>query len=59
MENIISLITSYGEKIAPWVAVLWSIDQLLKVLAPLTPWKLDDNISDILSKLLSKFFPKK
>ncbi len=54
-----AIITSFGAKIAPYVAVLWSIDQLLKVVAPLTPWKLDDNLSDILSKFLSRFFPKK
>ena len=41
------------------VAVLWSIDQLLKVVAPLTPWSFDDNLADMLGKLLARFFPKK
>lgn len=41
------------------VAALWSIDQLLKIIAPLTPWKVDDNISDYLGKILLRFFPKK
>ena len=45
-----------------WVEILgvwYAIDQLLKVIAPLTPTKIDDNISDYLGKLLAKFFPKK
>ena len=44
-----------------WVeicAALWAFDQLLKVIAPLTPFKLDDNLSDSLGKLLARFFPK-
>lgn len=53
------LLTTVGVKIAPYVAILWSLDQLLKLIAPLTPWKLDDNIADILGNLLGKFFPKK
>lgn len=55
----LSILGDIGTKIAPYVAILWAIDQLLKVVAPLTPWKLDDNLSDILGKLLSRFFPKK
>ena len=54
-----AILGSFGAKIAPYVAILWSIDQLLKLIAPLTPWKLDDNLADILGNLLSKFFPKK
>lgn len=41
------------------IAVLWSVDQLLKVVAPLTPWKFDDNVADILGKLLASFGKKK
>jgi hypothetical protein len=40
------------------VALLWTIDQLLKIISPLTPFKVDDNLSDILGGLLAKFFPK-
>lgn len=40
------------------VAALWSFDQLLKIIAPLTPWKLDDNLADMLGNTLAKFFPK-
>ena len=41
------------------VAILWTIDQFLKILAKLNPerdWV--DNISDMLGNLLTKFFPK-
>lgn len=40
------------------VAALWSFDQLLKVIAQLTPTKVDDNISDYVGKFLSRFLPK-
>lgn len=52
-------IANLGTTIAPYVAVLWAFDQFLKVLAPLTPWKFDDNLADVLGSLLAKFFPKK
>lgn len=45
-----------------WVTVLgvwYGIDQILKVIAPLTKTKIDDNLSDIIGKLLAKFAPKK
>ncbi len=41
------------------VTVLWSVDQILKVVAPLTKTKIDDNIADYLGQFLAKFFPKK
>lgn len=41
------------------VAALWSFDQLLKIVAKLTPTKVDDNIADYLGSILSKFFPQK
>jgi hypothetical protein len=44
-----------------WVeicAALWAFDQFLKVIAPLTPTKIDDSISDYLGKILAKFFRK-
>ena len=40
------------------VGILWGVDQILKVIAKLTPTKIDDNISDMLGSLLAKFFPK-
>ena len=40
------------------VGILWGIDQILKVVAKLTPTKIDDNISDMLGGLLARFFPK-
>lgn len=46
-----------------WVGVvigcLWGVDQILKVIAPLTKNKVDDNIADYLGKFLAKFFPQK
>lgn len=54
-----TIILAFGAKIAPYVAILWAVDQLLKVVAPLTPWKFDDNLADILGKFLARFFPKK
>jgi hypothetical protein len=55
----LSIISVLGAKLAPYVAVLWCVDALLKTIAPLTPTPIDDNIADMLGKLLAKFFPKK
>lgn len=42
-----------------WIGVvigcLWGVDQILKVIAPLTPTKIDDNLSDYLGKFLASF----
>lgn len=43
-----------------WVqitAALWSLDQLLKIIAKLTPTQIDDNISDYIGSILAKFLP--
>lgn len=40
------------------VAAVWSLDQLLKIVAKLTPTKIDDNVADYLGTMLAKFFPK-
>ena len=40
------------------VATVWSIDQALKLVAKLTPFKWDDNVADIIGGFLAKFFPK-
>lgn len=45
-----------------WIAIcaaLWSIDQLLKIVAPLTPWTFDDNLADMFGKFLARFVPKR
>lgn len=40
------------------VALLWTLDQLLKIIAPLTSSKVDDNIADVFGKLLARFFQR-
>ena len=52
-------IIDLGTKLAPIVAILWCVDGILKIIAPLTKNTLDDNLADMLGKLLAKFFPKK
>ena len=37
------------------IGVLWGVDQILKVIAPLTKTKVDDNLADILGKFLASF----
>lgn len=41
------------------VAGLWAFDQLLKIIAKLTPTKIDDNIADYIGTFLARFLPKK
>lgn len=46
-----------------WVGVvigcLWGVDQILKVIAPLTKNKIDDNLADYLGKFLLAVSGKK
>ena len=52
-------IVALGAKLAPWIALLWSIDQLLKVIGQTFHIQIIDNVADGLGKLLGKFFPQK
>lgn len=58
MDKIMEWITN-GNNWTNIVAILWSIDQLLKIIAKMNP-KVDwiDNLSDGLGSILSRFFPK-
>ena len=40
-------------------AALYACESLIAAIAPMTPWKFDDNLAGFLSKILAKFFPKK
>ncbi len=56
MGDIIGYIT------ANWVAIvaaLWLIEQAMRAISILTPWKWDDNIVKVLHKILTSFFPKR
>lgn len=41
------------------IGVIVGIDQILKIIAPLTPTKIDDNLADMLGKWLAKQLIKK
>lgn len=41
------------------VGAIWAFDQFLKVVAKLTPTKIDDNVADYVGNILAKFFPPK
>jgi len=71
MENIFHAISTIQGMIGPvatafvlmMVAIggfLKSIEAIIQVIAPLTPWKWDDNLATLLGKLLAnKIFNKK
>ena len=47
---------------ANWIPLgvaLWFLEQALRAISILTPWKWDDNIVKILANILRAFFPKK
>jgi len=56
MNGIINWITTNWVQL---VAALWLIEQLLRAISELTPWKWDDNLVKVLAKILKSFFPKK
>jgi hypothetical protein len=41
------------------VAALWLVEQVLRVISEMTPWKWDDNIAKVFTGILKKFFPKR
>ena len=41
------------------VAGLWALEQVLRVISEMTPWKWDDNLVKVISKILKSFFPQK
>ena len=57
LSNIISFITS--ETMIKIVAALWLLEQALRAISDLTPWKWDDNLVSVLTNLLKTLFPKK
>ena len=56
MSDIINYITVHWVQI---VATLWLIEQALRAISELTPFKWDDNLVKVLSKILKSFFPKR
>ena len=63
MDSLWSIILSMGTWLqANWVplaAGLWLVEQGFRVVSKITPWKWDDNLVDILAKILSSIAPKK
>ena len=45
-----------------WVKIgvaLWLVEQGLRAVSELTPWKWDDNIVKVIAKIIKSIFPKK
>ena len=59
MDGILAWISN-GNNWTNIVALLWTVDQLLKIIAKMNP-KVDwvDNVSDFLGNLLARFLPPK
>ena len=55
MDGIIAWFTTNWVNV---VALLWTVDQLLKIIAPLTKSTWDDNIADMFGKILARFFQR-
>jgi len=47
---------------ANWVEIgvsLWLVEQAMRAISRLTPWKWDDNLVDVIANAIAKLFPKK
>lgn len=44
---------------ASLVAILWTVEKLLRLISRLTSWEWDDNLADWLANILEQFFPEK
>lgn len=56
MTELISWVTLHGVEL---VAILWTTEKLLTLVAELTPWKWDDNLAKIVANVVKSVFPKK
>ena len=60
MDKLISILNFFtSETMVKVVAALWLLEQALRAISELTPWKWDDNLVKVLAKLLKALFPKK
>ena len=58
--DFIKLVVAYvQENWVQIVATLWLVEQALRAISELTPWKWDDNIVKVITKVLTSLFPKK
>jgi hypothetical protein len=47
---------------AHWVEIgvaLWLLEQALRILSKITPWKWDDNLVNVIENILKALFPRK
>ena len=56
MSGIITWVTTNWVAL---VAALWLIEQAMRAISILTPWKWDDNLVKVFCGILQKFFPKR
>ena len=45
-----------------WVEIgvaLWLLEQAMRAISKLTPWKWDDNLVDVIANAIGRLFPKK
>ena len=59
MEIIRQIIAGITGNWVEVVAALWLIEQTLRAISELTPWKWDDNLVKVLAKMLKSLFPKR
>ena len=58
MEWITKIIEFFqSPQVLGWVAALWLLEQAIRAISVLTPWKWDDNLVEILAKALKTLFP--
>ena len=58
--SIIQQIISYVQ--TNWVEIgvaLWLVEQAMRTISILTPWKWDDNLVNVIANAIGKLFPKK
>lgn len=59
MEVINSVFKFFTENWVQLGVALWLLEQAFRILSKITPWKWDDNLVDIVAKVLSALFPPK
>ena len=56
IKQIIAGITTNWVEV---VAAVWLVEQAMRAISELTPWKWDDNLVKVFANMLKSVFPKK
>ena len=59
MDKLVAILEWFKVNWVALVAALWLVEQSLRTISELTPWKWDDNIVKVITKIFKSVLPEK